>query len=201
MPDPVCTVGDGLARAMARATELRASSPRRVAVRIVTRHGDLTPGVIVVATVPAKPNSELEAQLGKGVRFVALEELDARAHELPALVDEAAAEVEAAVAGAPQPIPRASVSEAGFDHEAYEAVVEKVSKGMLDAAKPIVDKAVSVSTGGVSEAVALAALKVASLAALGSRIELDELVEMLRSEYKDARSRSGVGSGFATRVH
>jgi hypothetical protein len=86
MSDNSCSVGDGLSRAMARADELQAS-PRRVRVRIVTRHGDLDPGVIIVALIPWKTGPELEAQVGKGVRYVPLNELDARAHELPLLSD------------------------------------------------------------------------------------------------------------------
>lgn len=201
MDDLACSVGDGLARALARAKELRANSPRRVAVRIVTRHGDLAPGVIVVATVPARTNPELEAQSGKGVRFVALDELDARAHELPALVEAAAAEVEAAVAAAAPPTPRASRSELDFDHDAYDVLVEDAYRAMLESAKPHATKAARLTNSGAGEAMAVAALKTASLAALGAHIELNELLEMLRSEYADTRSRYGIGGAYNDQVH
>jgi hypothetical protein len=63
MSNERCSVGDGLSRAMARAEQLRQSSPRRVRVRIVTRHGDLDPGVIIVANITARTGPELEVQL------------------------------------------------------------------------------------------------------------------------------------------
>jgi hypothetical protein len=115
-----CSVGEGLSRAMARADELRQTSARRVRVRIVTRHGDFDPGVIIVANIAAKTGPELEAQVGKGLRYVPLAELDARAHELTGLVEEAAAEVEAVVAAAPAPPARPSaLTQSGDSHGGF----------------------------------------------------------------------------------
>jgi len=201
MLDQSCTVGDGLARAMARADELRAASPRRVRVRIVTQFGDFDPGVIIVAKIPAKTNPELEAQSGKGVRYIPLSELDARAHELPHLVDEAAAEVEAAVASAPTPAKRPSQSEADFDFAAYEALIQDSSLAMLDSTKPYIERARALSVTGVGEALAVAALKTAALAALGAQVELEELVELLRHEYREIRESHGSSRDRAVKLH
>lgn len=193
MSGQACSVGEGLSRAMARADELRESSPRKVRVRIVTRFGDLAPGVIVVASIAWKTGPELEAQSGKGVRYVPLAELDARAHELASLVDEAAAEVEAAVAAAPAPSLRPSQQEDAFDIEAYEDLIRRAHLAMLDATGPLVRGSVSqLSSAGVGEALAMAALQVASLSAVGGRIELADLYEMLQTEYRDIRQRAGL---------
>lgn len=202
MSDQPCSVGAGLSRAMARAEELRQSSPRRIRVRIVTRHGDLDPGVIVVANIASRTGPELEAQMGKGVRYVPLAELDARAHELPNLVDEAAAEIEAAVAAAPPPPKRPSEREDGFDIGAYEDLIESSYRAMLDASGSLAARSVaSLSTAGVAEALAAGALKVAALSAVGGRIELSDLVDMLRQEFNDARERAGSDGVARERVH
>jgi hypothetical protein len=202
MSDQPCSVGDGLSRAMARADELRQSSPRRVRVRIVTRHGDLDPGVIVVANIAAKTGPELEAQMGKGVRHVPLAELDARAHELPDLVDEAAAEIEAAVASAPPPPARPSQREDDFDVGAYEDLIERSYRAMLESSGSLAAKSVAgLSTSGVAEAIAAAALKVAALSAVGGRIELSELVDMLKQGFNDVREGGGSAAGAHERIH
>lgn len=154
---------------MARADELRAASSRRVRIRIVTRHGDLDPGWIVVARIPWETGPEFEAQDGKGVRYVSLQDLDARAHELPRLVEEAAAEVEAAIAAAPPPPPRPSQEEAEFDAEAYEDLIERSYKAMASEGSRLAEtSAASLSASGAAKAVAIAALKAACLAAVGA---------------------------------
>jgi hypothetical protein len=139
--------------------------------------------------------------MGKGVRYVPLAELDARAHELPNLVDEAAAEIEAAVAAAPPP-KRPSEREDGFDIGAYEDLIESSYRAMLDATGSLAARSVaSLSTAGVAEALAAGALKVASLSAVGGRIELSDLVDMLRQEFNDARERTGSDGVARERVH
>ena len=192
MSDEPCSVGAGLSRAMARADELRQSSPRRIRVRIVTRHGDLDPGVIVVANIASRTGPELEAQMGKGVRYVPLAELDARAHELPNLVDEAAAEIEAAVAGAPPAPKRPSQREDRFDMGAYEDLIESSYRAMLDASGSLATRSVaSLSTAAVAEALAASALRVAALSAMAGRIEFSDLVDMLKQELNDVREKAG----------
>ncbi len=202
MPDQSCTVGESLSRAMARADELAQSSPRRVRVRIVTRHGDLDPGIIIVASIAAKTGPELEAQMGKGVRYIPLAELDARSHELPAMVDEAAEEIEAAVAAAPPPPQRPSRRENDFDIGAYEDLIESSYRAMLDstgalAAAPVA----SLSASAVAEALAAGALKVAALSAIAGRIELHDLGDMLKDEYRNARERSRQPGGAHQLLH
>jgi hypothetical protein len=202
MLDQTCSVGEGLSRAIARAEELRLSSPRRVRVRIVTKHGDLDPGMIVVANIASRTGPELEAQIGKGVRYVPLAELDARAHELPSLVDEAAAEIEAAVAGAPPPPKRPSERKGDFDVGAYEDLIESSYRAMVEANGALAAKSVaSLSTGGVAEAVAAGALKVAALSAIGGRIEFNELVDTLKQAFNDVRERAGSERRGRERFH
>jgi hypothetical protein len=202
MSDQPCSVGTGLSRAMARADELRQFSSRRIRVRIVTRHGDLDPGVIVVANIASRTGPELEAQMGKGVRYVPLAELDARAHELLNLVDEAAAEIEAAVAAAPPPPKRPSEREDGFDVGAYEDLIENSYREMLDASGSLAARSVAgLSTAGVAEALAAGALKVAALSAIGGRIEFSDLVDMLRQEFDETRERSGSDGVARERAH
>jgi hypothetical protein len=202
MSDQTCSVGEGLSRAIVRAEELRLSSPRRVRVRIVTKHGDLDPGVIVVANIASRTGPELEAQMGKGVRYVPLAELDARAHELPSLVDEAAAEIEAAVAGAPPPPKRPSEREDDFDVDAYEDLIESSYRAMVEASGSLATRSVaSFSAGGVAEAVAAGALKVAALSAIGGRIEFNDLVDMLKQEFNDVRERASRDGVAQERVH
>ncbi len=201
MSDQPCSVGDALSRAMARADELR-QSPRRVRVRIVTRHGDLDAGVIVVATIASKTGPELEAQMGKGVRYVPLAELDARAHELPDLVNEAAAEIEAAVAAAPPPPKRPSQSEDDFDFSAYEGLIERSYRVMLESGGSLAAESIaSLSKSGAAEALATAALKIAALSAVGGRIDLSELVDMLKHEFKVVRETRGPADEARDRLH
>jgi hypothetical protein len=198
----ICSVGDSLSRAMARADELRRSSPRRVRVKIVTQHGDLDPGVIIVASISAKTGPELEAQVGKGVRHVPLAELDARAHELPGLVDAAAAEIEAAVAAAPAAPKRPSHGDDGFDHETFEQVIEESYRAMLQWSSDVAaNSAASLSRGGVAEALAVAGLKVAVLSAVGGRIELNDLIDMLKHEFSGARAGSEAITGSREQIH
>jgi hypothetical protein len=202
MSDQPCSVGDGLSRAMARADELRQSSPRRVRVRIVTRHGDLDPGVIVVANIASKTGPELEAQIGKGVRYVPLAELDARAHELPDLVNEAAAEIDAAVAAAPPPPKRPSQHEDDFDVGAYEDLIERSYRVMLEYGGSLAAKSIaSLSTSGAAEALAIGALKVAALSAVGGRIELSELIDLLKQEFEDVGAARGSAGRPRDRLH
>ena len=190
MQNPSESVGQAIARAMARAAELRETSARRVRVRFLTRFGDFEDGLTIHAAISPKTISEGEAQLGKGVRHVRFEDLDARAGELGQLVDEAAAEVEAAVATAPAPILRPSQREGEFATAAFEDLVRGSHMAMLDATQPLMRSAsVHLSSAGLGEAIALAALQVAALSALGGRIELDELLEMLTDEVRQVRAR------------
>jgi hypothetical protein len=196
------SVGEALSRAMARADELRQASPRKVRVRILTRFGDYEDGLTVVARIAARTGPELEVQDGKGVRHLTLSELDARAHELPALVEAAAAEVEAAVAAAPTPSKRPSQSEGDFDLDAFEALSGAIYKAMLSASGDLAASAgPRLSRQAVGEAVAEAALRVAALSAIGGRIEADDLVEMLKNATREARQRVLDGAPAGARLH
>ena len=182
-------MAEGLSRAMARAEELRLTSPRRVRVRIVTRHGDLEPGIIITARIEAKTGPEFECQSGKGVRHIAFADLDARAHELPDLVNAAAAEVEAAVLAAPAPPQRPSLREEEFDAEAFEELIQASYRAMVKVTGDLLRDAPTLSRDGAGEAFAIAAMKVAALAAQGAHLELDELNQILKSQYRDVRER------------
>jgi hypothetical protein len=136
------------------------------------------------------------------VRHVPLAELDARAHELPDLVDEAAAEIEAAVAAAPPPPARPSQREDDFDVGAYEDLIERSYRAMLESSGSLAAKSVAgLSTSGVADALAVAALKVAALSAVGGRIELSELVDMLKQGFNDVREEGSNAAGARERMH
>ena len=200
MLDHHLSVGEALSRAMARADELRQASPRKVRVRILTQFGDYEDGLTVVARIAARTGSEFEVQDGKGVRHLPLSELDARAHELPALVEAAAAEVEAAVAAAPAKRP--SQSEGDFDLDAFEALSGAIYKAMLSASGHLAASAgPRLSPQAVGEAVTEAALRVAALSAIGGRIEADDLVEMLKNAARETRQRVLDGAPPGTRLH
>lgn len=196
------SVGEAISRAMSRAEELRQASPRKVRVRILTRFGDYEDGLTVVARIAAHTGPELEVQDGKGVRHLPLSELDARAHELPALVEAAAAEVEAAVAAAPRPSKRPSLSEGDFDSDAFEMLADASYKAMLAASGSLAASAdPRLSTRAIGEAIADAALRVAALSAIGGRIEANELIEMLTEAAREARQRLMEGAPSGERIH
>lgn len=190
MQDNAPSVGEALSLAMARAAELREASPRRVRVRFLTRFGDLSDGLTIQATISPQTISESEAQLGKGVRHIPFSELDARAGQLSQLVDDAAAEVEAAVAAAPCPAKRPSQVEEDLATAAYDDLVEGTYRSMLEVTGPLAAKSSErLSKGAIGEALALGAMKLAALSAVAGRIELEDLVEMLTSEVREARAR------------
>ena len=66
-------------------------------MRFLFTYGDDDSCLTIVAHVAAHSAAELEAQAGKGVRRVPWRELDERATELEALVDEVFAEIDASV--------------------------------------------------------------------------------------------------------
>jgi hypothetical protein len=196
------SVGEALARAMSRADQLRQASARSVRVRILTRFGDYEDGLTIVARIAARTGPELEAQDGKGVRHLPLSELDARAHELPALVEAAAAEVEAAVAAAPTPSKRPNQSDGDFDLDAFEGLSGAIYKGMLSASRDLAASAgPRLSAGAVTEAVADSALRVAALSATGGQIEGGDLVEMLKNAVRETRQRVLEGVPPGERLH
>jgi hypothetical protein len=57
------------------------------------------------------------------------------------------------------------------------------------------------SPSGVAEAVALGALKVAALAAIGGRMELSDLIDMLKSETRGLREAASELGGARVSVH
>ena len=156
MQDNAPSVGEALSLAMARAAELRDASPRRVRVRFLTRFGDLPDGLTIQATISPRTIPESEAQLGKGVRHIPFCELDARAGQLSQLVDDAAAEVEAAVAAAPCPAKRPSQIEEDLVTTAYDDLVESGYRSMLEVTGPLAAKSsASLSTAAIGEALVL----------------------------------------------
>jgi len=188
MADQHLGVGPELARAMARAADLRKASDRRPRVRILTQWGDYADGITIVARVAARTNGELEAQADLGVRHVPLADLDARACELTDMVEDATAEILAAVAAAPAPGPRPSTAE-DMDMEAYEALEKSATQGMFDVADELIrGGAPALSTASAAEACASAALRVAALAAVAARIDQPDLTEMLSDAVRGLRN-------------
>ncbi len=69
---------------------------------------------------------------------------------------------------------------------------------MLESSGSLAAKSVAgLSTSGVAGAIAAAALKVAALSAVGGRIELSELIDMLKQGFNDVRD----GGRSAARAH
>jgi hypothetical protein len=163
------TVGAAIAHARARAAERRAASPRKLRVRILTEWGDLADGgdgLVIVARIPARVDQELTAQEGLGVRRVAWSELDDRAGELVDLVDQAADEIEAAVAACPAPIARPS-QDGGADGAPFGDFTSDAAKLLSEAARQALDSddARVLGRPAAIEGLMLAALELAALAA------------------------------------
>jgi hypothetical protein len=186
---------------MVRAEELRRSFDRKPRIRLMTQWGDHAEGLTIVARVAAKTNAELEAQTDLGVRHVPFAELDARAGELCDLVEDAAAEVLAAVAAAPPPGPRPSAAD-DFDAEAYEAIEQTALKDMFDVADDIIRNApAALSTGSAAEACVSSAMRVAVLAAIAAGIDQPDLVDMLKMAISDIRKDQGIVRPPGSRTH
>lgn len=75
------SVGAGLALAMDRASELKRTSPKKPNIRLLTQFGDYLSGITIVARIPSRRGTELDAQMNKGVRHVPLADLDARCRD------------------------------------------------------------------------------------------------------------------------
>src|SRR5262245_44101043 len=101
MTTNACSVGEAIAAALVRAEQLRQASPRHPRVRIVTAADGEQPGLTITARIAARNNEELAAQENLGRRQIPFSELDARAIDLVALVEDAVREVEQAVKSAP----------------------------------------------------------------------------------------------------
>jgi hypothetical protein len=117
-------------------------------------------------------------------------------------VDEAAAEIEAAVAAAPPPPRRPSLGEGDFDTQAYEDLIERTYRAMRQVGDALAKTSTEdLSPSGAVEAVALGALRVAALAAIGGRIELSDLIDMLKSETRGLREAASELGGARVIVH
>jgi hypothetical protein len=181
------SVGAGFALAMDRAQELRATSPWRPRIRLLSQFGDHPSGLTIVARIPSQRGAELEAQSGKGVRHMPWSELDARAGELVELVDEAFAEVLAAVEAVGEAHPRPSTAE-DLHVEAYEMLQEKAEREVLETCDALVRGFVPhLSTAAAGEACAGAALRAAILCGIAAGLDQPDLVDMLNGEYSEIR--------------
>jgi hypothetical protein len=176
--------------AMARAAELRARSARKVRVRILPGDLDGEPGLVIRANIAARHTAELEAQEGKGVRLVRWAELDARAADLIAVVEEVVAEIEAAIASAPSATPRPSKTETDFDEDAYEALTTSIYEGMAKASLAMRDGPAGrgLSSAMVLEASMCGALKMAALAAVAVGLDEREVQQELKLAMGDLLS-------------
>lgn len=188
--------------AMKRADELQATCARRLRVRFMTQHGDDRSGLTVAVTIAARTGPELEAQQGKGVRRIAWNDLDTRAGDLVGLVEEAVSEIEDAVRMAPPPAPRPSQAEADFDRESYDALIEHSYEVLAKAAQPLLAETPSTLTAAaVAEAIAVSAIRVAVLAAMGGRMEMADMQDLLRDAMKELRERATMGLRQPDRIH
>ncbi|MFC5342872.1 hypothetical protein ACETK8_20260 (plasmid) [Brevundimonas staleyi] len=201
MSEKPASVGLALNAAMTRAEELRASTERKVRVRLMPQWGDDRENLTIVARIAARTGPELEVQGDKGVRKVLWGDLDARAGELVGLVEAAAAEIEEAVRTAPPPPPRPSLGEGDFDSEAFLRLVETSYETLARDAGPLMATAPTLSPAATAEAVVLGAMKVVALAALGGRIEGADLEQMLKDAMADVRDLAGLGDLPLKAVH
>ena len=196
------SVGTAIAGALARGEELRRASPRKPRVRITTTFDDGRGGVTISARIAARTNEELVAQENVGTRRIPFADLDARAGELVALVDEVVGEVEAAIRNAPPPPGRPSKVEPDLDREDFTCFTEACAKALTEEASALLKSPVgrSLSLGAAGEAVMNAALRLAALAAYSARIAPDDVKEDLDEALNDIRARAGEGAGYLLRV-
>jgi len=183
-----------LAAAMERAAYHMANSTRRLRVRLITDFADVRDGLVIKATIAAKTGPELEAMQGRGLRVVPWAELDARAGELVTLVDDAVADIEAAISAAPLPPRRPSLSADDLATLAYEKLADEAYEAMTKAASETLNQsAPAISSSLAAEAVAIGALRVAALAGHGARLESDDLKRSLGQAISDVRQRATDG--------
>ena len=196
------SVGEAIAAALVRAEQLRAASPRHPRVRIATMSGDGEAGLTITARIAARNDEELVAQENRGTRRIPFSELDARAVELVALVEEAVGEVEWAVNNAPAPQQRPTQAEAHLDEEVFERFTEACAKALTEEATALLKSPIarSLSRGVAGEAMMSAALRLAALAAYSAQITLEDATLDLREAVNDVRRRAGEGASFPLRA-
>ena len=181
-------VGLHLTEALDVARVLRAASQRKLRVRFIT-DPDGAPGLLVAATIAARTNAELEAQDGKGLRFIPMAELDVRAAEIPDLVRSAVSEVEAAVAAAPAPPPRPSIEL--DDLASFEEAAERAYEAFARVAGEISEGAPLPRATAV-EAIVVGAMRFAARAGLAGGLDRSDLYDMVRDAISQLSSRSEV---------
>ncbi len=188
------SVGAAIQAARQRANEVRQASPRKVRVRLLTEFAD-NDGLTIVVRIAARHGGELEAQLDKGVRCIPWDALDARAGELVGLVDEVAAEIEAAVRAAVPPVQSARTIEADRDQEAFEALVDSAGEQMTKAAQAVFadPRARQLSKAELLEVVSLSALKVGALSGFAGGLDPAELQDALGGEISRVRQQASEG--------
>lgn len=174
-------VGAAIAAALLRCEELRAERPG-VRVRIHTLFGD-GEGLAIVARFAARYPAQSDAQYGKGVRQIPWADLDRRSPELVGLVEEAAREVEEAVASAPPPPPRSDND--AREGEGYEALCDKFGETFGAMARQLFEADYGtrmLTKADVLECVAQGAVRVAAVAAFGCGMPSDDLKALGASE-------------------
>ena len=194
------SVGEAIAAALTRAEQLRQASARHPRVRITTMSGD--GHLTITARIAARTDEELAAQENLGTRRIPFAELDARAAELVALVEEAVGEVEQAVQKAPAPPERPTRIEARLDDEVLNGFTEACAKTLTAEATALLKSPIAktLSLGIAGEAVMKGALRLAALAAYRARITLEDATEDLREALNDVHSRAGEGASYLLRA-
>lgn len=188
------STGKAIAAAMDRAAYLMATAERRLRIRLTTDYANIRDGLVIKATIAAMTGPELEALEGKGIRVVRWTELDSRAGELVALVDEAVAEIEAVIAAAPAPPPSPSLSADDLETEAYETYADQAYAAMTKVASELLNRSGSMMSPQLAaEAIAVGALRVAALAGHGGRLEPDDLKQSLGLAVSDVRRCAAQG--------
>jgi hypothetical protein len=195
MHSSTVSVGSAIAAALARGEAHRAASTRQLRVRVLTDFGDDADGLTIRARIAARNNQELAAQDGKGVRWIAWSELDGRAADLVDLVDDAVAEVEAAVKAAPDPTPLPSRSDDELNEGAFDALIEETYEAITKVSRALMGSANAreLSASVRAEAVMCAALNLAALAAVGAAIETQDAAEALRGAVSEIRQKVQAG--------
>jgi hypothetical protein len=152
--------------------------------------------------LPPRNNEELAAQEHLGTRRIPFSELDARAIELVALVEEAVGEVEQAVKNAPPPSARQNEIEWDLDREVFDCFTEACAKALTEEATALLKSSVarSLSLSAPGEGMMIAALRLAALAAYSARIAPDDAKESLDEALSDVRRRAGEGASYLLRT-
>lgn len=190
MTDKTMSVGRAIAVALDRVEEVRRrGGDRPVRVSILTGRS----GLVIYARIAAYSPAEAEALRGLGTRCIPWWEIDARADEIADLVEDVAAEVTLAVASAARS-PRPSWSQSDVELAEYNELVDELTESLPRAARAVLETrhtAEIIAEELISDAIMLAALKLAATSAFAAKVGFDILQDELRKAIGEMTRESG----------